>query len=64
MCGNQSWSLFRTPLFASLGDSPVAIAITITVITIIIIRLIVIILVTPKTAGYSVTPRNACVTLA
>ena len=53
MCGNQSWSLFRTPLFASLGDSPVAIAITITVIMIIIIitiiRLIVIILATPKT---------------
>ena len=63
MCGNQSWSLFRTPLFASLGDSPVAIAITITVIMI-IIRLIVIILATPKTAGYSVTPRNARVTLA
>ena len=54
MCGNQSWSLFRTPLFASLGDSPVAIAITITVIMI-MIRLIVIILATPKTAGYSVT---------
>ncbi len=50
MCGNHSWSLFRTPLFASLGDSPVAIAITITVIIItIIIRLIVIILATPKT---------------
>ena len=50
MCGNQSWSLFRTPLFASLGDSPVAIAITITItIIIIIIRLIVIILATPKT---------------
>ena len=49
MCGNQSWSLFRTPLFASLGDSPVAIAITITIIIIAIIIIIVIILATPKT---------------
>ena len=50
MCGNQSWALFRTPLFASLGDSPVAIAITITVIMIIIIMIrIVVILATPKT---------------
>ena len=49
MGGNQSWSLFRTPLFASPGDSPVAIAITITITIIIIIRLILIILATPKT---------------